>query len=129
MAIFGTKSKSNKKGKTEKTSSVSLDAKKAPTDTPLAVSTGTSSVLLRPRVTEKSSMLSEKGSYVFEVNDRANKHEIFEAIKTVYGVTPIRVNIVNLPAKRVFSRGKAGMKSGVKKAIVYLKSGDKIEIV
>jgi len=73
-------------------------------------------------------MLGEKGSYVFEISDRANKHDVFTAVKAVYGVTPIKVNITNLPAKKVFSRGRAGAKSGIKKAVVYLKSGDKIEI-
>jgi ribosomal protein L23 len=39
------------------------------------------------------------------------------------------VNIINLPATRVFVRGKNGVKSGVRKALVTLKEGDKIEIV
>ena len=88
-----------------------------------------SSVLLRPRITEKASMLAEKNTYVFEVHPKANKKEVAAAIMNAYKVTPARVHIVNLPAKKVFSRGKKGMQSGLKKAIVYLKHGDKIEFV
>jgi len=90
---------------------------------------GVSSVLLRPRITEKASMLAEKNTYVFEVHPKANKKEVAAAIMNAYKVTPARVHIVNLPAKKVFSRGKKGMQSGLKKAIVYLKHGDKIEFV
>jgi ribosomal protein L23 len=50
-------------------------------------------------------------------------------VKELYKVTPVKVNIINLPAKIVFTRGKSGRKAGVKKAVVYLKKGDKIEFV
>ena len=49
------------------------------------------------------------------------------AIKAFYKVTPEKINIVRNPSKTVFVRGKKGVKSGVKKAYVYLKEGDKIE--
>jgi DNA gyrase/topoisomerase IV subunit A len=39
------------------------------------------------------------------------------------------VRIINLPAKKVFVRGKKGVQSSIKKALVYLKKGDKIEFV
>ena len=74
-------------------------------------------------------MLAEKNTYVFEVHPKANKKEVAAAIMNAYKVTPARVHIVNLPAKKVFSRGKKGMQSGLKKAIVYLKHGDKIEFI
>ena len=69
------------------------------------------------------------GVYTFEVTDKANKKNIAKAVKELYKVTPVKVNITKLPSKKVFSRGKVGRKSGVKKAIVYLKKGDKIEFV
>ncbi|MDO8572883.1 MAG: 50S ribosomal protein L23 [bacterium] len=90
---------------------------------------GFSSVLLRPRITEKSSMLAEKNTYVFEIHPKANKKEVATAVTNIYKVTPTRVHIINLPAKKVFSRGKKGVQSAIKKAIVYLKHGDKIEFV
>lgn len=88
-------------------------------------------VLKRPYITEKSSNASaqKKPGYTFEVNSDFNKNEVQKAVKDVYGVTPIRVNIINAKEKQVFSRGKWGVKSGFKKAIVYLKKGDKIEFV
>jgi ribosomal protein L23 len=51
-----------------------------------------------------------------------------QAIKEKYRVVPQKVNIVNLPKKTIVFRGKKGVKSGIKKAVVYLKQGDKIEI-
>lgn len=84
-------------------------------------------VLLRPRITEKANTAVEKEVYAFEISDKANKKEVGEAIKAFYRVTPIKINIVRNPAKAVFVRGKKGTKSGVKKAYVYLKKGDKIE--
>lgn len=86
-------------------------------------------VLVRPHITEKAALLAEKGTYVFEVARDTNKIEIAKAISAIYNVTPMRVNIVNLPDTRVFVRNKKGMKSGIRKALVTLKKGDKIEIV
>lgn len=125
MAIFNTSKKKKSEKKSEKTvpavSSVGVN---------VAVSEHSfSSVLLRPHITEKASMLAEKNTYVFEIHPRANKKEVSAAITSAYKVTPARVHIINLPAKKVFSRGRKGMQSGLKKAIVYLKHGDKIEFV
>jgi large subunit ribosomal protein L23 len=86
-------------------------------------------VLVRPLITEKAAILAEKHTYVFEVARNTNKIEIAKAIEALYGVAPIRVNIINLPDTRVFVRGKNGVKSGVRKALVTLKKGDKIEIL
>lgn len=84
-------------------------------------------ILLRPRITEKANMVVLKDVHTFEVAAKASKKQIAEAIKVFYKVTPIKVNIVKNPTKEVFVRGKKGTKSGVKKAYVYLKKGDKIE--
>lgn len=86
-------------------------------------------IIKKPRITEKSGLQSENGVYTFEVTSLANKKNIAKAVKEIYKVTPVKVNIINLPAKKVFARGKNGTKTGVKKAVVYLKKGDKIEFV
>jgi large subunit ribosomal protein L23 len=87
-------------------------------------------IIKKPRITEKSGIQAElKGIYTFEVTTASNKKNIAKAIKEIYKVTPIRINITNLPAKKVMARGKVGRVSGVKKAVVYLKKGDKIEFV
>lgn len=87
-------------------------------------------IIKKPRITEKSGIQAEmSGVYTFEVTAEANKKNVAKAVKEIYKVTPVKVNITNLPAKKVFSRGKLGIQSGVKKAVVYLKKGDKIEFV
>ncbi|MSR78709.1 MAG: 50S ribosomal protein L23 [Candidatus Taylorbacteria bacterium] len=89
-----------------------------------------SHVIVRPRVTEKASMLSVNGVtvVVFEVSSRANKRNVADAIHGLYKVTPTKIAIVPIPAKRKFVRGH--MTKGVTsyKAYVYLKKGEKIDI-
>lgn len=87
-------------------------------------------IIKKPRITEKSGIQAEvSGVYTFEVTNKANKKNVAKAVKELYKVTPVKVNITNLPAKIVFTRGKTGRKSGIKKAVVYLKKGDKIDFV
>lgn len=87
------------------------------------------SVLKHPHITEKAAIQAEKGVYTFLVHPDANKVEIARAVKAIYDVEPVRVHIIHLPAKKIMSRGRRGMKAAKKKALVYLKKGDKIEFV
>ncbi len=87
-----------------------------------------SAVLIAPHVTEKATALGGQAAYIFKVRKKANKPMVTRAIKEAYGIYPRKVAIVNSPTKRRFVRGKRGVKSGFKKAIVYLKKGDKIEV-
>lgn len=87
------------------------------------------SVLVRPHVTEKAALLAEKNTYVFEVAPHSNKITIAKAVAALYGVKPIRVNIINLPRTRALIRGKMGVKGGVRKALVTLGKSDKIELI
>jgi large subunit ribosomal protein L23 len=89
------------------------------------------STIISPRITEKGAYLSEKGIYVFNVMKDANKQEIMAAIKLAYKVTPRMVRMVAVPSKRVQTRGtnRFGKTNSGKKAYVYLKAGDKIEIM
>lgn len=80
------------------------------------------------RITEKAAIGAEKGIYTFNVATSATKNEIKKAIKLIYGVNPVRIAITQITDKKVFRRGKIGTKSGGKKAVVYLKKGDKIAI-
>ncbi len=87
-------------------------------------------ILKKPRITEKAGIKAESNNvYTFEVTKEATKKGVMLAIKEVYKVTPVKVNIVNLPAKQVMSRGKRGTKPAVKKALVTLKKGDKIAFI
>ncbi len=81
-----------------------------------------------PHITEKSADLAEKDAYIFKVNPKANKILVKRAIKELYGFEPVKVRILNMPSKARFIRGRKGVKSGFKKAMVFLKSGDKIEL-
>jgi large subunit ribosomal protein L23 len=84
--------------------------------------------ILRPRITEKTGIMNEtQNIYSFEVAKDSTKHSVEKEIKSLYKVTPVKVRMINLPAKKVFVRGKNGSKSAVKKALVYLKKGDKID--
>ena len=87
-------------------------------------------IILGPRITEKAVIGADKsGVYAFNVTKSANKHTIAIAIKEAYKVTPEKVRVLNIPYVKVFRRGAKGVKGGGKKAYVYLKKGDKIEIV
>ena len=85
-------------------------------------------VLLRPRITEKATALSGFGVYTFEIAHTSTKDDVIRAVRAYFEVMPVQVRIVRNPAKRVIVRGKKGVKPGVKKAYVYLKEGDKINL-
>jgi large subunit ribosomal protein L23 len=87
------------------------------------------SIILRPRVTEKSGILSQMGVYTFEVARNANKDAVAKAVQVLYKVVPVKIAIINVPAKNVFVKGRRGTVSGIKKAMVTLKKGDKIDFV
>jgi large subunit ribosomal protein L23 len=91
----------------------------------------TGHIVISPRITEKGAYLSEKGAYVFNVTRDANKREIAEAIRTLYKVTPRRVNVVAVPAKGVLTRGtnRRGKTAAARKAYVYLNKGETIELM
>jgi len=88
-------------------------------------------VLKGQRITEKAAYATEQGMYVFEVAQDATKRDVVAVIKSVYNVTPRKVNIV-VKQPRAFVarfRGRRGTKSGMKKAYVFLKKGDKIDLL
>jgi large subunit ribosomal protein L23 len=87
------------------------------------------SILKRPIIlTEKSRLLQEEGNnVVFEVDRRANKIEIRNAVQTMFKVTVTEVNTLVVRGKmRRMGRGVAKTQNW-KKAIVTLKEGDKIQ--
>ena len=85
-------------------------------------------VVKRPIITEKSMKLVESGKYTFEVDRRANKTEIKNAIEELFKVNVESVNIINgLKKEKRVGRYK-GLLPAVTKAIVTLEKGQKIEI-
>lgn len=100
-----------------------------PADASVSISNNLAGAILRPRITEKSGLLSQGGVYTFEIAKNANKNSVAQAVKALYKVIPTRVAILNNPAKNVFVRGRRGVVPGVRKAVVTLKKGDKIDFV
>ena len=88
-------------------------------------------ILKSVRLTEKSNKQSaELGQYSFEVAPDSTKHTIAAAVERTFKVTVRRVNVMNYRGKN--KRGRSGQPSTTsdyKKAIVTLKSGDKIELI
>lgn len=85
-------------------------------------------ILLRPLVTEKSATLTSAGQYVFEVKTSANRIQVAEAIKAVYGVKPLKVQIQNLRREPVRFGRHRGKQKARKKAIVCLPKGKTISV-
>ncbi len=85
-------------------------------------------LIKKPWVTERSTDLSALGKYVFLVQREATKPEIKKAVKEIYKVDPVSINIINRPPKRKGAGMRKGKQSGYKKAIVTLKKGQKIDI-
>jgi large subunit ribosomal protein L23 len=89
-------------------------------------------ILLKPIITEKAEMLSEKlGQYSFLVDKKANKLEIRKAVEALYNVNVRAVNTMIVPGKtrsRSTKNGiQRGMKASYKKAIVTLTAGEQID--
>ncbi len=80
-------------------------------------------IILRPVVTEKSSLLQDQGKYTFEVDPRANKTEIKAAIEQIFGVDVKKVATQNRKGKTFRRRDGVGKRKDVKRAIVTLRSG------
>lgn len=89
-------------------------------------------ILKNPRITEKATVLAEGNVYTFNVDTNTTKNEIIKSVKALYKVTPVQVRTVTIPTKKVTPKTrnqKIGTKGGGKKAYVYLKKGDKIEVL
>lgn len=124
MALFGSKKKDTKQAASKKEKTASVPAEKKS----VAVA-GVKDVLVRPRITEKAANLTSQNVYTFDVRKSANKKEVMTAVKKLYKVTPIKVRMVNIPAKVVRFRTKRGFgkTTAGRKAYVYLKKGDQIQ--
>jgi len=89
-------------------------------------------VLRRPIITEKSNYQSGKlNQYVFEVDPKATKAQIKEAVEALFDVDVVRVNVLVAPAKqsrRARSRRVLLRQSRYKKAMVTLAKGSSIDI-
>ena len=85
-------------------------------------------VLLRPIITEKTTVLTGADKYVFEVDLRANKNQIREAVQVAFNVRVPEVNTMVMKGKPKRFGRKVTNRPDWKKAIVTLVPGDKIEL-
>jgi large subunit ribosomal protein L23 len=85
-------------------------------------------VLLAPIISEKSYGLLDGNKYTFDVHPLANKTQIKIAVEKVFSVKVIDVNTLNRAGKRKRTRTGYGRRKAVKRAIVTLRAGDRIDV-
>lgn len=84
-------------------------------------------VIFRPIISEKSYKLIEENKYVFAVDPRAGKEEIKDAIEAIFKVKVVGVNTLHRGGKMKRQGATSGYTAAIKKAIITLAEGDKIE--
>lgn len=85
-------------------------------------------VLKRPILTEKSDYQRDESQYVFEVDRQANKHQIKEAVETIFDVEVKAVNtMVMKPKRRRLGRKIITTRPAWKRAVVTLAAGERIQ--
>ena len=84
--------------------------------------------IIHPIITEKATSLSEQNKITFKVRDDASKKSIKKNIEKIFKVKVIKVNTINKKSKRKIVRGRIGIKSGFKKAVITLKKGQSIDL-
>jgi len=87
-------------------------------------------IILEPVISEKSYALLDQNVYTFKVHPSASKPEIHDAIESIFGVTVLKVNTLNRAGKKKRNRrsNTFGKRPDVKRAIVTLAAGDRIEL-
>jgi len=85
-------------------------------------------IIKKPVITEKSMQLLEENKYTFIVDMRANKPEIRKAVEELFKVKVSKVRTMRVKGKPKRFRGSVGRTPDVKKAIISLEEGQKIEL-
>ncbi len=87
-------------------------------------------VILRPVVSEKSYALLDENAYTFQIDRRANKIEVRQAVEELFGVRVVKVTTLNRKGKRTRNRrtGAVGRRPDTKRAVVSLAEGDRIDL-
>lgn len=85
-------------------------------------------VIVAPVITEKATMASEANQVIFKVRKTATKPEIKEAVEHLFDVKVTAVNTLVRKGKRKTFKGTRGVQSDMKKAIVTLAEGHKIDV-
>ena len=85
-------------------------------------------VILAPVITEKATSASEHSKVVFKVASHATKPQIKEAVEKLFDVKVKRVNTLVRKGKTKVFRGSFGSQSDVKRAVVTLEEGHRIDV-
>jgi large subunit ribosomal protein L23 len=85
-------------------------------------------VIVAPVITEKATVLSEQNKVVFKVRRDATKPQIKAAVEKLFDVKVTAVNTIVTEGKVKVFKGRLGQRSDVKKAIVTLAEGQKIDV-
>jgi large subunit ribosomal protein L23 len=94
----------------------------------LAVEARHYDVIISPVITEKATIASECNQVVFKVRKQATKPEIKAAVERLFDVKVEAVNTLIRKGKRKVFKGTRGVQSDVKKAVVTLAEGHKIDV-
>ena len=85
-------------------------------------------IIMRPLITEKAQIMTGQNKYAFEVDKRANKMQIKDAVETAFNVRVDHVNTMLMKGKyKRFGRSMSKLPDW-KKAVVTLVPGEKIEL-
>ena len=85
-------------------------------------------IVVKPVITEKSTLVSEFNQVVFKVAKSSSKPEIKAAVEALFGVRVLSVNTLIQKGKSKRFKGKPYTRSDEKKAIVTLAEGDRIDV-
>jgi large subunit ribosomal protein L23 len=85
-------------------------------------------IILSPIITEKATNASERNQVLFRVAPHATKPQIKEAVEKLFDVKVKSVNTLIRKGKHKAFRGRLGEQSDVKKAIVTLEEGHRIDV-
>ena len=85
-------------------------------------------LIKKPVITEKATMASEAGAVVFQVAMDSTKPQIKEAVEKLFDVKVKSVNTLVRKGKSKMFRGNFGSQSDVKRAIVTLEEGHRIDV-
>jgi large subunit ribosomal protein L23 len=85
-------------------------------------------VIIAPVITEKATMASEHNKVTFKVRKSATKPQIKEAVEKLFDVKVKSVNTLIRGGKWKVFRNKVGQQSDVKRAIVTLEEGHRIDV-
>jgi len=85
-------------------------------------------IIRHPIVSEKSTILAAARKYVFKVLPSATKSQIKDAVEEIFKVKVTKVNVLNRKGKTKIFRGRSGVQSDIKKAIVTLADKNEIDL-